>query len=177
MTRLLQFKKKNFFSDPNPHFSFFGQESESVVQSCCGSCPSSSPFPACSSLIQVSDGAVNPGFCQPCFRSQQCPSKDLCTLTPVLVFWAVSVRLFSPIVHLPGPVVAFCVKFRGKLNYCIKIRGCGIYKTVSLHPRCWLVPPLQVGACFGPFSRLFFLCALCPICQSTSPLLQVLGDS
>ena len=86
-------------------------------------------------------------------------------------------RLFSPIVHLPGPVVAFCVKFRGKLNYCIKIRGCGIYKTVSLHPRCWLVPPLQVGACFGPFSRLFFLCALCPICQSTSPLLQVLGDS
>ena len=60
----------------------------------------------------------------------------------------VPVKLFLPIVHLPDPVVAFCVKFRGKLNYCIKIKGFGIYKIMFLHPRCWLVPLLKVGACF-----------------------------
>ena len=89
----------------------------------------------------------------------------------------VSVKLFLPIVHLPDPVVAFCVKFRGKLNYCIKIKGFGIYKIMFLHPRCWLVPLLKVGACFGASSWFLVLCALCPICQSTSPLLQILVDS
>lgn len=113
---------KNCMSDTNPHFSFFGQKSWSVVPSSCGSCPSSSLSPPCSSLFRA---PADTWLCQPRFRINSVLLKTFVLELLSLFQWS-CLRL--PCVTKSS--LAFCVQLRGKLNYCIKIKGFGVYRIV-----------------------------------------------